>query len=82
MSPAATGTLTCNALEVVEVRPMPGFDRARVLTLAMLASSEADQDPIDAAIRAAAAGELRSVPTSDAPECVVNYCASRPGSGG
>ena len=30
---------------------MPGFDRERVLALAALASSEADQDPIDAAIR-------------------------------
>jgi H+-transporting ATPase len=33
---------------------MPGFDRERVLALAALASSEADQDPIDAAIRATA----------------------------
>ena len=49
-----TGTLTRNALEVVDVVAMPGFDRARVLALAALASSEADQDPIDAAIRAAA----------------------------
>jgi len=51
-----TGTLTRNALEVEEVSPMPGFDRARVLALAARASSEADQDPIDAAIRRAAAG--------------------------
>ena len=50
-----TGTLTRNALEVVDVVAMPGFDRERVLALAALASSEADQDPIDAAIRAAAA---------------------------
>jgi H+-transporting ATPase len=49
-----TGTLTRNALEVAGVLPMPGFDRERVLALAALASSEADQDPIDAAIRAAA----------------------------
>ena len=49
-----TGTLTRNALEVVEVTALPGFDRARVLQLAALASSEADQDPIDAAIRTAA----------------------------
>jgi H+-transporting ATPase len=33
---------------------MPGFDRERVLALAKLASSEGDQDPIDAAVRAAA----------------------------
>jgi H+-transporting ATPase len=50
-----TGTLTRNALEVVDVVAMPGFDRERVLVLAALASSEADQDPIDAAIRGAAA---------------------------
>ena len=49
-----TGTLTRNALEVVEITALPGFDRARVLQLATLASSEADQDPIDAAIRTAA----------------------------
>lgn len=52
-----TGTLTRNALQVVEVAAMPGFDRSRVLALAALASSEADQDPIDAAIREAAANE-------------------------
>jgi H+-transporting ATPase len=50
-----TGTLTRNALEVVEVSAMPGIGRERVLALAALASSEADQDPIDAAVRAAAA---------------------------
>ena len=50
-----TGTLTQNALEVVDVVSMPGFDRERVLALAALASSEADQDPVDAAIRSAAA---------------------------
>jgi len=49
-----TGTLTRNALEVVDVVAMPGFDRERVLALAKLASSEGDQDPIDAAVRAAA----------------------------
>lgn len=49
-----TGTLTRNELAVVEVTAMPDFSRDRVLILAALASSEADQDPIDAAIRAAA----------------------------
>ncbi len=49
-----TGTLTRNELKVVEVAALAGFDRARVLALAALASSEADQDPIDAAIWAAA----------------------------
>lgn len=49
-----TGTLTRNTLDVADVVAMPGFDRNRVLALAALASSEADQDPIDAAIRGAA----------------------------
>ena len=49
-----TGTLTRNALEVVDVVAVPGSDRDRVLALAALASSEADQDPIDTAIRGAA----------------------------
>jgi H+-transporting ATPase len=49
-----TGTLTCNALKVDEIVPMPGFERDEVLALAAQASSEADQDPIDATIRAAA----------------------------
>jgi len=49
-----TGTLTLNELKVVDVIPLAGFDRAHVLALATLASSEADQDPIDAAVRAAA----------------------------
>jgi H+-transporting ATPase len=49
-----TGTLTRNTLKVIGVRPMPGFDQERVLALAALASSEADQDPIDAAVRRAA----------------------------
>jgi H+-transporting ATPase len=49
-----TGTLTRNELEIVEITAMPGFDRDGVLALAALASSEAGQDPIDAAIRASA----------------------------
>lgn len=52
-----TGTLTRNVLEVAEIVPMPGFDRARLLALAAFASSEADQDPIDTAIRTAAVRE-------------------------
>lgn len=51
-----TGTLTRNALEVVDVLAMPGTDRERVLGLAALASSDADQDPIDSSIRNAASG--------------------------
>jgi len=48
-----TGTLTRDTLDVADVAAMPGFDRERVLALAALASSQADQDPIDAAIRGA-----------------------------
>ena len=44
-----------NALTVTTVRPLPGFDEAHVLALAALASSDGGQDPVDAAIRAAAA---------------------------
>ncbi len=51
-----TGTLTRNTVEVADVVAMPGFDRGRVLGLAALASSESDQDAIDAAIRLAANG--------------------------
>ncbi len=58
-----TGTLTRNELTVTTVHPMPGVDKAHVLALAALASSEGGQDPVDAAIRAAAARE----PVADAP---------------
>jgi H+-transporting ATPase len=50
-----TGTLTLNELAVTAIRPEPGFDEARVLGVAALASSEGGQDPVDAAIRSAAA---------------------------
>ena len=52
-----TGTLTQNALTVTTVCPMPGFDEAQVLTLAALASADGGQDPVDAAIRAAASSK-------------------------
>ena len=61
-----TGTLTQNALTVTTVHPMPGFDEAHVLALAALASSDGGQDPVDGAIRAAAAGK----PVADAPRLV------------
>jgi H+-transporting ATPase len=64
-----TGTLTHNALEVAAVSPMPGFDRPRVLALAALASSDADQDPIDATIRRAAA----DTPSGQMPERLVRF---------
>ncbi len=54
-----TGTLTRNELTVTDVRAMAGFDRAHVLALAALASSEGGQDPVDAAIRAAASRQER-----------------------
>ena len=50
-----TGTLTRNELAVAAVHALPGFDEARVLALAALASADGGQDPIDAAVRAAAA---------------------------
>jgi len=57
-----TGTLTRNELSVNGVQPMPGFDAARVLTLAALASAEGGQDPVDAAIQAAASNKSESHP--------------------
>ena len=61
-----TGTLTQNALTVTAVRPMPGFDEAHVLALAALASSDGGQDPVDGAVRTAAASKT----ISDAPKLV------------
>jgi H+-transporting ATPase len=49
-----TGTLTRNELKVTAIRPMPGFNEPQVLAMAALASAEGGQDPVDAAIRAAA----------------------------
>ena len=52
-----TGTLTQNELTVTSVHPLAGFDEAHVLALAALASSAGGQDPVDAAVRAAAAAK-------------------------
>jgi H+-transporting ATPase len=60
-----TGTLTQNALTVASVLPMQGLNTAHVLTLAALASSDGGQDPVDGAIRAAAAK-----PAADAPHLI------------
>ena len=68
-----TGTLTLNALTVTTVRPMPGFDEAHVLALAAVASSDGSQDPVDGAIRAAAA----SKPVSNAPH-LIDFAAFDP----
>lgn len=54
-----TGTLTLNELTVTPTRLFADFDEARVLNLAALASSEGGNDPVDAAVRAAAAKEHR-----------------------
>jgi len=51
---------------VTSVHPMPGYDEARVLTLAALASSDGGQDPVDGAIRAAAAHNS----ASDTPKII------------
>ncbi len=60
-----TGTLTRNELSVTAVRPMPGFDEPQVLALAALASADGGQDPVDAAIRAAAGrNKTIAVPTA------------------
>ena len=59
-----TGTLTRNELSVTAIRPLPGFDEARVLGLAALAGSDGGQDPVDAAVRAAAGRNS----TSDLPK--------------
>jgi H+-transporting ATPase len=50
-----TGTLTCNELAITAVHPEPGCDEAHVLAMAALASSDGGQDPVDTAIRSAAA---------------------------
>jgi H+-transporting ATPase len=57
-----TGTLTRNQLSVTTVQPMPGFDESHVLTLAALASSDGGQDPVDLAIRSAAARKVSANP--------------------
>jgi H+-transporting ATPase len=61
-----TGTLTRNALTVTAVRPLPPSDAAHVLALAALTCSDGGQDPVDAAIRAAAKGTI----ISDLPQLV------------
>ena len=55
-----TGTLTQNELMVTAVHAMSGFDESHVLGIAALASSDGGQDPVDAAIRAAAAKKVAS----------------------
>ncbi|WP_374544437.1 HAD-IC family P-type ATPase [Rhodoblastus sp.] len=54
-----TGTLTRNELAVAAIEPIGGFGKDHVLALAALASADAGQDPVDAAIRLAA-GEAKA----------------------
>ncbi|MGD0965782.1 MAG: HAD-IC family P-type ATPase [Candidatus Acidiferrales bacterium] len=57
-----TGTLTRNELGITAIRPERGFDEAQVLVMAALASSDGGQDPVDAAIRAAAKKSAANLP--------------------
>src|SRR5271166_6370140 len=61
-----TGTLTQNALTVTTVHAMPGFDEPQILGLAALASSDGGQDPVDTAVRSAAASKA----VADAPRLI------------
>jgi H+-transporting ATPase len=61
-----TGTLTLNELMVTAVRTMSGFDESHVLGLAAMTSSEGGQDPVDTAIRTAAAKKA----VSDLPKLI------------
>ena len=57
--------LTLDELRIADIRPMPGFQMAHVLAFAALASDEGGQDPVDAAVRAAASknGRITNMPT-------------------
>ena len=57
-----TATLTRNELKVTAARPAPGFDEAALLGLAAVASADGGQDPVDAAIRAAASSKGAKLP--------------------
>ena len=61
-----TGTLTQNSLTVTAVHAMAGFDESHVLGVAALASSDGGQDPVDTAIRAAAAKKA----VADSPKLI------------
>jgi H+-transporting ATPase len=58
--------LTRNELSVNSTKPMDGYDEARLLAFASLASADGGQDPVDAAIRADA--KQKSFP--DAPKLI------------
>ena len=61
-----TGTLTQNALTVTSVWAMDGFDEGQLLALAAMASSDGGEDPVDRAVRKAAAART----VSDMPKLV------------
>ena len=61
-----TGTLTQNSLTVTAVHAMTGFDESHVLGVAALASSDGGEDPVDTAIRAAAAKKA----VADSPKLI------------
>jgi len=48
-----TGTLTCNQLTVTAIRPSGSGSEAHVLAMALCASAEAGQDPVEVALRSA-----------------------------
>ncbi|MDE2304710.1 MAG: HAD-IC family P-type ATPase [Gammaproteobacteria bacterium] len=64
-----TGTLTQNRLEVADCRAAQGYDGDSVLRLAALASAESGFDPVDGAIRAAAAAK----PAAASPLRLVHF---------
>ena len=47
-----TGTLTCNQLAITAIRPFHGCTASHVLAMALCASAEAGQDPVEVALRA------------------------------
>lgn len=60
-----TGTLTENKLAVAEIVPLDPFSREEVLRMAVMASDEATQDPLDKAILARADAEKVTVPVQE-----------------
>jgi H+-transporting ATPase len=73
-----TGTLTRNELKVTTTRSMPGFDETQVLRFAALASSDGGQDPVDAAIHAAAAAQPNAATPGVATPQLLKFTAFDP----